>query len=155
MIKTHKPTLDELWFRENLLADVNTMSYNAAWGGTIPFPKKNWAKWYDTWLGGSEYRHYYRYLYDTDSRSFVGEIAYHYDDSREIHICDVIVSAKHRNRGFGTIGIRLLCEAAKDNRIKTLYDDIAADNPSYTLFLKNGFMIEFQNDEVIMVRKEL
>lgn len=33
-----------------------------------------------------------------------------------------------------------------------LYD---ADNPSYKLFLKNGFEVEYENEEVVMVRKEL
>ena len=31
--------------------------------------------------------------------------------------------------------------------------DIAADNPSYQLFLKNGFEIEYQNEEVVMVKR--
>ena len=34
----HRPTLQELHFRERLLSDEETMSYNAAWGGSIPFP---------------------------------------------------------------------------------------------------------------------
>ena len=34
MIKCYQPTLDELWFRESLMADPDTMSYNDAWGGT-------------------------------------------------------------------------------------------------------------------------
>ena len=49
----------------------------------------------------------------------------------------------------------LLCDAAKDNGISALHDDIAADNLSYKLFLKNGFEIEYQNDEVVMVKKSL
>ncbi len=45
--------------------------------------------------------------------------------------------------------------AAKENGVRVLYDDIAADNPSYHLFLKNGFEIEYKNDDVVMVKKEL
>ena len=67
----------------------------------------------------------------------------------------MIILAKYRNRGFGSEGIRLLCEAAKKSGITVLYDDIAADNPSWKLFLKNGFEIDSQDDEVVMVRKEL
>ena len=36
-----------------------------------------------------------------------------------------------------------------------LHDDIAADNPSYKLFLKNGFDIEYQNEDVVMVKRDL
>ena len=41
------------------------------------------------------------------------------------------------------------------NGIPVLHDDIAADNPSYKLFLKNGFDIEYQNEEVVMVKRDL
>lgn len=51
--------------------------------------------------------------------------------------------------------VRLLCDAAKENGISVLYDDIATDNPSYKLFLKNGFEIDYQDDTVVMVKKTL
>lgn len=155
MIDLYKPKLEDLWFREKMMADEHTMSYNNAWGGTIPFPQENWKQWYQIWLCDSEEKHYYRYLYNTDTDQYVGEIAYHYDEARGIHICDVIVFAEHRNSGFGSKGIQLLCCAAKENGIQILYDDIAADNPSYTLFLKNGFTIEYKNNDVVMVKKIL
>ena len=137
------------------MADEETMSYNKAWGGTIPFPKEEWEKWYQSFFDASESLQYYRYLYDTVNKNFVGEIAYHYDTQRKIHICSVIILAKYRNQGFGTSGIKLLCEAARKNGISVLYDDIAADNPSYRLFLKNGFKIDYQNNDVVMVKKNL
>ncbi len=37
-------------------------------------------KWFSAWLEVSEYQRYYRYLYETDTKAFVGEIAYHYDN---------------------------------------------------------------------------
>ena len=82
----------------------------------------------------------------------MGEISYHLDELRNIYICDVIIKAEFRKQGFGTQGIQLLCEAAKANGVEALYDDIAADNPSVHLFLKNGFSIEFQNDEIVIVK---
>ena len=155
MIKAYKPSLEELSFRESLMADPETMSYNDAWGGTIPFPKEDWEDWYDYWMNAPESRMYYRYLYDDTAGCFVGEIAYHFDEDRNIHICDVIVLAKYRGRGYGSEGLRLLCEAARENGIAVLYDDIATDNPSWKLFLKNGFEIDYQNEEVVMVKKVL
>lgn len=155
MIELYRPTMDELVFRESLMADEKTMSYNHAWGGTIPFPKTEWEKWYNRWIEGSAFQRFYRYLYDAESKNLVGEVAYHYDEKMKIHICDVIVLAKYRNMGFGMAGIRLLCDAAKENGISMLYDDIAADNPSYKLFLKNGFEIDYQDDAVVMVKKAL
>ena len=155
MLETYKPNIDELGFRQGLMADPETMSYNDAWGGTIPFPEEDWQDWYEYWFDAPESMMYYRYLYDPELKAFVGEIAYHYDEERKIHICDVIVLAKYRNRGYGSEGIRLLCEAAKKSGITVLYDDIAADNPSWKLVLKNGFEISSRDEEVVMVRKEL
>ena len=38
MVTACKPKPEDLWFRQKLLADEETMSYNLAWGGTISFP---------------------------------------------------------------------------------------------------------------------
>ena len=155
MIKCYQPALEDLGFRESLLADPDTMSYNNAWGGTIPFPREKWESWYQYWIGNPEGKRFYRYLQDEETGEFVGEIAWHLHEKRNIHICDVIILARYRNRGYGSEGIRLLCEAAKRSGIAILYDDIAADNPSWKLFLKNGFEISSRDDEVVMVRKVL
>lgn len=155
MLKVVKPELEDLWFRESMMADIETMSYNDAWGGTIPFPKEDWEEWYTLWVRNSGQERYYRYLKDDVNKVFVGEISYHFDKLRNIYICDVIIKAEFRKQGFGTQGIQLLCEAAKANGVEALYDNIAADNPSAHLFLKNGFLIEFQNDEILMVKTVL
>ena len=155
MLKVVKPELEDLWFRESMMADIETMSYNDAWGGTIPFPKEDWEEWYTLWVRNPGQERYYRYLKDDANKVFVGEISYHFDKLRNIYICDVIIKAEFRKQGFGTQGIQLLCEAAKANGVEVLYDDIAADNPSAHLFLKNGFSIEFQNDEILMVKTVL
>ncbi|WP_277062299.1 GNAT family protein [Solobacterium moorei] len=155
MLKVVKPELEDLWFRESMMADIETMSYNDAWGGTIPFPKEDWEEWYTLWVRNSGQERYYRYLKDDVNKVFVGEISYHFDKLRNIYICDVIIKAEFRKQGFGTQGIQLLCEAAKANGVEALYDNIAADNPSAHLFLKNGFSIEFQNDEILMVKTVL
>ena len=155
MLKVVKPELENLWFRESMMADIETMSYNDAWGGTIPFPKEDWEEWYTLWVRNSGQERYYRYLKDDANKVFVGEISYHLDKLRNIYLCDVIIKAEFRRQGFGTQGIQLLCETAKANGVNALYDDIAADNPSAHLFLKNGFSIEFQNDEILMVKTVL
>ncbi len=38
-MKLYKPKLEELYFREMMLNDEQTMSYNHVYGGTIPFSK--------------------------------------------------------------------------------------------------------------------
>ena len=148
------PKFEDLWFRQTMMADPETMAYNHAWGGTIPFPEKDWKAWYDHWIVNHENKRYYRYL-NSKTEGFVGEIAYHYDDERRIYIADVLVYTPYRNKGYGGKGLDLLCDAAKENGISVLYDDIAADNPAVTLFLKKGFTEEYRTDEIIMLKKIL
>lgn len=147
------PMLEDMWFREKLLADEKTMSYNHAWGGTIPFPKERWEEWYDYWIVNHEGQRFYRYL--KDENGFVGEIAYHYDSEYDGYVANVIVFSEFRGNGYGSKGLELLCEAAKENGISVLYDDIAIDNTAVRLFLKHGFYEEYRTDEKIVLKKDL
>ena len=150
-----KPDINDLWFRRRLLADEDTMSYNHAWGGTIPFPKEQWSDWYSHWVIDCGTERFYRYLLNLDNLAFVGEIAYHLDKSTGRYMANVIVMSKFRGNGYGQIGLDLLCRVAKRNGIDVLYDNIAIDNGAIELFLKNGFVEEYRTDEIIMLKKIL
>ena len=118
MIEAYLPRPDELWFRRKMLADEATMAYNRAYGGTVDFPEERWPDWYGRWVAHPEGR-YYRYLRESASGEFVGEIAYHFDGEK--YLADVIVYAPYRRRGYGAAGLALLCAAAKENGVGVLY----------------------------------
>ena len=153
MIEFYKPALEDLWFKETMLGDAQTMSYNHAYGGTIPFPKEKWAAWYDRWVIHHNNQRFYRYI--QENNTFLGEAAYHFDEERQIYIADVIVYAPHRGKGFGRQALLRLCESAKSNGVRELFDDIAIDNPSVALFLKCGFREVLRTDEYVLVKKDL
>lgn len=154
-ITLYRPALEELSFRQSLLSDPDTMAYNRAWGGIINFPRQRWADWYQRWLEDPADARFYRYLYDPQLNAFIGEAAYHLDEELGGYICDVIVSARYRGRGYGTQGLSLLCQAAKANGLPRLMDNIALDNPSISLFLKAGFREIGRNETYILVAKDL
>ena len=154
MLTLYEPRLEDLWFRQMMLEDEETMSYNHAWGGTIPWPKERWQAWYDEWIIHHQSRRFYRYLQD-ETGAFIGEIAYHYDDEISVYIADIIVYAKYRGKGYGSQGLDLLLTAARKNGIRVLYDNIAIDNPARKLFLKHGFSEEYRTEEIIMLKREL
>lgn len=154
MLKLYIPKYEELRFRQKLLSDPDTMAYNHAYGGIISFPEEKWSDWYERWITNPKGR-FYRYLKSEGADGFIGETAYHLDEERKIYIADIIVMSKHRGKGFGKNGLLLLCEAAKENGINAIYDDIAIDNPSVKLFLENGFIEEYRTEEIIMVKKNL
>ncbi|MBO4363940.1 MAG: GNAT family N-acetyltransferase [Clostridia bacterium] len=154
MLTLFTPEYKDLWFRQTMLADSETMSYNHAWGGTIPFPEEDWREWYDFWIVKPEGKRFYRYLKD-DSGYFAGEVAYHYDPELKGYAANVIVYSEFRGRGFGGTALDLLCAAAKENGITELYDDIAADNPAYVMFIRHGFTEVSRTEKKIILKKVL
>lgn len=148
----HRPTYGELAFRRSLLADGPTMAYNHAYGGTIDFPEEKWADWYRRWVEEPD-RRFYRYL--RIEGTFVGEAAYRWDGELGEYLCDVVVAAQVRGRGYGTQGLALLCGAARENGVARLCDNIAIDNPSVRLFYKAGFRERLRNKEYIFVERDL
>lgn len=154
MLTLYEPKCEDLWFRQRMLADEETMSYNHVWGGAIPFPEERWKDWHDVWIVNHDGKRYYRYLRDDDGL-FVGEIAYHYDTDVRGYAADVIIYSNERGKGYGAQALDLLCSAAKENGISVLYDDIAIDNPAISLFLKHGFSAGFRTEEKIYLKKEL
>lgn len=155
LVTLYRPALDELEYRQRLLADPATMEYNRAWGGTIDFPRERWAEWYARWVEDTSGQRFYRYLYDEEEDMFVGEVAYHFDHSFGGCVCDVIVSAACRGRGYGGQGLLLLCEAARENGVTRICDNIGVNNPSVSLFLSEGFREISRNEEYILVVRDL
>ena len=153
MLILYRPSLDEMWFREELLSDAATMEYNRAWGGALPFPRESWSQWYSLWLESAD--RFYRYLLDSGTGRFVGECAFHFDVKREQYLADIIVKAEERGHGYGRQGLRLLCGEAKKRGVVFLYDDIAADNPSVKLFLSEGFEACCRSESAVTLRLDL
>jgi ribosomal protein S18 acetylase RimI-like enzyme len=154
MIELVKPKYEELSFRQELLADQETMSYNLKWGGIIDFPSTRWEQWYQKWVVYPN-ECFYRYLYSTDINAFVGECAYHFDDEHQCYICDVIVKKSFRGHGFGKAGLLLLLDEAKKAGISKMFDNIAVDNSAIHLFKQCGFKELWRNNETIMLEKHL
>ena len=153
-LKTYLPKLEDLWFRQRMMEDEETMSYNHAWGGTISFPQDRWSDWYQYWIIEHDGQRYYRYLKNEDD-IFVGEIAYHYNPNYDGYMANIIIYAKYRHQGYGREGLKMLVDIAKKNGITVMYDDIALDNPAITLFLKEGFEEEYRTEEIILLKKQL
>ena len=154
MLALYIPERKDLWFREKMLSDSETMSYNHAWGGVIPFPEERWEAWYEHWIVRSGEKRFYRYVRN-EAGEFVGETAYHWDEDLPGYTADVIIFAKYRGRGYGSRALDMLSAAAKENGVKTLYDDIAIDNPAAGMFLRHGFREEYRTGEKIILRKDL
>ncbi len=155
MICLYTPKIDELSFRQSLLADEATMAYNAEWGGALSFPRENWEGWYDRWVKNAAGKRFYAYLYSEEEKGFVGEAACHWDEESGRYMLDVIVHDRFRGKGYGTQGLMLLCEKCCEMGCGEVYDHIALGNESVRLFLKNGFREVSRDQEGVWVQKEL
>lgn len=149
------PKIEELSFRQALLADPATMAYNARWGGCIDFPQKKWADWYDRWIVNTQGKRFYAYLYNGEEKCFVGEVACHLDEESGRYLLNVLVHDRFRGREYGTKGLELLCAQCRKMGCTEVYDDIAVDNPSLSLFLKQGFCEVGRTEDAVIVKKYL
>lgn len=96
-------------FRQALMADPDTMAYNAPWfppDGTIPFPEEEW----DAFLASTqdcEPNSFIAYLENEDG-DLVGEVNWHGMGTG----MGVVIMARFRGRGYGTQALQLLIDRA-------------------------------------------
>ena len=131
MLELYTPAIEELWFKAQMMGDEQTMSYNHASGGTIPFPETCWPVWHSRWIINHENKRFYRYI--KVNHEFIGEVAYHLDEERQIYLANVIIHAPHRKKGYGHKALTLLCNAAKENGL--LYGPFTQQLPNMTAYI--------------------
>ena len=117
----HVPELSELGFRQRLLSDPETMSYNAGCDlgfpgyhndtGCIDFPRGDWDGWYARWVGAEPTR-FYAYLQDTATGEFVGEVSLYETTGPGVYGMGIVLHSSRRGRGCSREGIRLLLDHA-------------------------------------------
>ena len=120
----HIPSVDELWFRRQMMSDPATMSYNAHYElgfpgyhpdtGCIDFPQDAWKPWYDRFIGREPER-FYAYLARAADRTFVGEIVLRREQPDiPRYEMGIVIASAFRGLGYGHSGMRLLLSAAFD-----------------------------------------
>ena len=135
-LEIHIPTMNDLWFKQKMMSDKNTMSYNKNFtpsegynpnDGTIDFPKEKWQTWHETWIGAKD--KFYAYLVRKSDKKWIGDIAYHFAD-KDMPIIHIVIDNEFRGLGYAKEGLAILCENAKKNGIKKIYNDIPHDRVS-------------------------
>lgn len=148
------PTLEEYSYEAKLQSDPKTMSYNAGYDvsyygyhydtGCIDFPKEKWEETYNKRIKENKY---FAYIKDNNTNQFVGYVNYHYNNDEDRYYCGVLIESKHRGKGYSKIALRLLCDEAKKNAIKSLYDNFEIDRDNtLKVFESVGFkVVEYQS----------
>ncbi len=148
-ISLYIPSPDDYWYEQKLEEDPETMSYNAGYdvsyagyhydSGCIDFPKECWKTAYDRRVRENRY---FAYIRDEEKDCFVGYVNYQYDQEKERYECGIVIEGKYRHRGYSKDALKLLCDTARENGVKELYDEFEADRDHVPdLFLSQGFEI--------------
>ena len=129
-MKFYKPEIKDLWYRQSLVENEETMSFNDINGGIFPFSESKWDMWYKKWILDPKY--YYRYI-QNENDDYVGEVSYVLTDEEDTCLVCIIIEANQRNKGYGTKALEELLKVIKENEIKKV---IVEDNDS-SLFERN------------------
>ncbi len=142
------PKLEDYWYEEKLQRDAKTMSYNAGYQvsyqgyhydtGCIDFPKTEWQKMKEK---RERENRFFAYLQDNSTKEFVGYVNYQLTEDKK-YDCGIVIEASKRKKGYALDGLKLLCQYAKKQGIKQLYDDFERNRGNtLKLFEKVGFKV--------------
>jgi len=146
-MKLHIPELSEYYFEQQILSDPETMNYNAGYDvsyygynyetGCIDFPKDRWESQYNKRKNENKF-----FAYIQVDGDFVGTVNYHYVESEKRYECGIVIYSKYRGKGYSEHGLQLLCDEARKNGVKELYDNFEESRTSaIKSFEKVGFEI--------------
>lgn len=149
MLELYVPSLNDYWYEEKLQSDPDTMSYNAGYDvsyygyhydtGCIDFPKDKWSEAYNKRINDNRF---FAYIKDNNINEYVGYCNYHYNKNENRYECGILIDSKYRGKGYSKKSLKLLCNKAKENGIKELYDNFEIDRGNtLKLFESVGFKV--------------
>jgi len=120
-LSLHTPALSELWYRQRMMSDPGTMSYNAGYDlgidgyhpdtGCIDFQEEKWEAWYGRFIGREPER-FYAYIVREKDGAFVGEVVLRQEGEPGCYEMGVVIEACHRGKGYSTEAMALLLDVA-------------------------------------------
>lgn len=148
-ISLYVPSLEDYWYEAKLQSDPDTMSYNAGYDvsyygyhydtGCIDFPE---CKWKETLEKRKREKRFFAYIKDNELNEYVGYCNYHYNNNEDRYECGLVIESKYRGKGYSKEALKLLCDTAKAEGIKSLYDNFEIDRGNTLNLFKNvGFKI--------------
>lgn len=124
----HVPAYRELWYRQKIMQDPDTMSYNRGYDlksegydkatGCMAFPERKWAEWYDYFIG-QEPQRFYAYVVRKSDGAFIGEVNVHRNQNAAWYEMGIVLEAKYRGNGYANKALRLL--------LRHTFDEMNAD----------------------------
>lgn len=138
-LELYVPKLEDLWFRRKMMADPETMSYNANWdvdydgyhreSGCIDFPASAWAGWYENWVDNEPER-FYAYIRRAADGAWLGEVSFRYVPEKDWWDMGIVLHAPYRGLGYSVPALRLMLDHAfRDCGVSRLYNEFEVTRP--------------------------
>ncbi len=152
LLYLHTPSYEELWYRQKIMQDSDTMSYNKGYDldfegydkatGCLAFPEQKWADWY-TYFNGQEPQRFYAYIVRKTDGIFIGEVNVHRNPNAPWHEMGIVLEAKYRGNGYGTEALWLLLQHAfEEMKVDTIHNDFEEERiAAMQTHLSVGFTI--------------
>lgn len=148
-VSLYIPDLKDYWYEQKVQSDPLSMSYNAGYDvsyfgyhydtGCIDFPNNRWEEIYKKRIDENGY---FAYIKDKDLNEFIGYVNYQYNKTLDIYECGILIESKYRGQGYSKDALTLLCEEARKNNIKELYDSFEIDRiNTLKIFESVGFEV--------------
>ncbi len=130
-LELHVPTIEELDYRQMIMSDPETMSYNKGYDlgfdgyhsdtGCIDFPESEWRDWYEYFVG-CEPERFYAYIQRIEDGAFIGEVNVH-RGSDEDYDMGILIEAKYRGLDYSKEALKLLLKHAfEEMRVKAVHN---------------------------------
>lgn len=166
-LKLYIPGSDDMWFRQKMMSDPDTMSYNADLDvdfdgyhkdtGCIDFPEQNWSSWREYWIGNEPER-FYAYIERTSDGTWIGEVNFHYTPEYDRWDIGIVIYAPYRGTGYSVTALRLLmAHAFLDCGVSRLHNDFEVTrHAALNAHLAAGFRKTYTRDGIVhmMLSKE-
>lgn len=157
-LSLHIPKYEELSYRENLLSQKETMSYNASYNldnryyhkdtGCLDFPKKEWESWYKRWVNNLP-NNYYAYI--VKNNKFIGEVNLYYNIEKDWYEMGIVIENNYRGNDYSKKALKLLLNIAFEKyNAKAVHNMFEVDRIAALKLHKDlGFIIISEYDDLI------
>ena len=154
-VKLVVPSVKDLWYRKECMADPDTMNYNAGYDvsyagyhydtGCIDFPEDKWEDWYNTKMTKPNF--YYAYILDEESNEFVGYLNFNLDSNTGFATMGIVIEGVHRGKGYMRPALKAMIDIAKEKGVKVLTDTVPENRVgALKVFYDMGFIVNSKFD---------
>ena len=156
----YTPQLSDLWYRQKILGDPDTMGYNKGYHldfagyhndtGCIDFPKAQWKEWHDWFVGHTPTR-FYAYITRKEDNAFIGEVNLHQSRQGDWHDMGIVIEGKHRGKGYAVEALYLLLKEAFEHlSVTAVHNDFEKTRAAaVNAHLAVGFQIQKEENGVV------